>query len=542
VRPSSRAASAGVLALAAALCITGAANAAALAPGADTAAAAAASGSWPVYHQNVAGTGVAPSVTAVNTRTRAWTSPAMDGNIYGEPLVFAGRVYVATENDTVYALSAATGRPVWSRHLSRPVPWRSLPCGDIGPTVGITGTPVIDESRREIFVVADELVRGRPAHVLAGLATATGRVEMTRDVDPAGSVPAALLQRTGLTLDAGRVVFGMGGNYGDCGSYRGRVIAVPVAGGKPAVFTVDAGAGQSQGAVWMGGAAPTVDRKGRVWATAGNGSVTSSRRPYDHSDSVLELSPAMRLEQFYAPSTWASDNASDLDMSTAPALLPDGQVIAAGKSAIVFLLNGARLGGIGRQQALLRSACGDVIDGGFAVSGMTAYLPCLSGVTAIRAARSPAKLRLLWTSGAGGGPPIIAAGLVWTIGQNGTLYALDPANGQVRQQVVIGAQANHFPTPSVGDGLLLAQTARRVVAFRTSRSRVATPVTPGPGSTTAPASPVGQSSPTGGGGLSPGAIAGSVAGGLVVIGGGAWLLRRRIAGRRHVRLASRSVS
>jgi outer membrane protein assembly factor BamB len=438
--------SAGVLALAAALLMT--------------------ASSWPVYHQNRAGSGVAPSVTAVNTRTRAWTSPALDGDTYGEPLAFAGRVYVATENDTVYALSSATGRRVWSRHLGRPVPSGSLPCGDIGPTVGITGTPVIDQSRREIFVVADEVVRGRPAHVLAGLSTATGRVEMTRDVDPAGSVPAALLQRTGLTLDAGRVVFGMGGNFGDCGSYRGRVIAVPEAGGRPAVFTVDAAAGQREGAVWMGGAAPVVDRKGHVWVTVGNGSVTSARRGYDHSDSVLELSPAMRLQQFFAPRTWPSDNATDLDMSTAPALLPDGQVIAAAKSGIAYLLNGAHLGGIGHQQALLRGACAADIDGGFAVSGMTVYLPCLSGVTAVRAARSPARLRLLWRTGTGGGPPIIAAGLVWTIGQNGILYGLSPATGRVRQRASIGAQANHFSTPSVGDGLLLAPDARHIVAFR----------------------------------------------------------------------------
>jgi polyvinyl alcohol dehydrogenase (cytochrome) len=452
-----------VLALAAVLSMTGSADAA-RAPGAGPPAARAASASWPVYHQNRAGSGVAPLVTAVNTRTRAWTSPSLDGDIYGEPLVFAGRVYVATENDTVYALSAATGRAVWSRHLSRPVPSGSLPCGDIAPTVGITGTPVIDQSRREIFVVADELVRGRPAHILDGLSTATGRVEMTRDVDPAGSVPAALLQRTGLTLDAGRVVFGMGGNFGDCGSYRGRVIAAPEAGGKPAVFTVDAAAGQREGAVWMGGAAPVVDRRGHVWVTAGNGSVISARRAYDHSDSVLELSPVMRLEQFYAPRTWASDNASDLDMSTAPALLPDGQVIAAGKSGIVYLLNGAHLGGIGHQQALLK-ACGDVIDGGFAVSGMTVYLPCLSGAAAVRATRSPARLRLLWRTATGGAPPIIAAGLVWTIG-NGILYGLNPANGRVRQRASIGAQANGFPTPSVGDGLLLAPDARHIVAFR----------------------------------------------------------------------------
>jgi outer membrane protein assembly factor BamB len=73
---------------------------------------------------------------------------------------------------------------------------------------------------------------------------------------------------------------------------------------------------------------------------------------------------------------------------------------------------------------------------------------------------------LLWSAKVGGGPPIVAAGLVWTIGQNGDLYGLNPDTGEVRQQASVGEQANHFPTPSVGDGLLLAPSADRVVAYR----------------------------------------------------------------------------
>jgi outer membrane protein assembly factor BamB len=518
-----RAAAAGMLALAAALWVTGGAGAATPSPG------PAESSSWTVYHSDSAGTGVATAVTAVNTGTRAWTSPALDGDIYGEPLVYADRVYVATENDTVYALSSATGVIVWSDHLGTPVPSSSLPCGNIAPTVGITGTPVIDRQRAEIFVVADELVNGRPAHLLAGLAIASGRTEITQDVDPPGADPAALLQRTGLTLDDGRVVFGMGGNYGDCGSYRGRVEAVPETGGRATIYTVDAGADESRGAVWMGGAAPVVDGRGHVWVSVGNGSVTSSSHAYDHSDSVLELSATMRFLQFFAPSSWAANNAQDLDLSMAPALLADGQVILAGKPGIVYLLDGAHLGGIGQQEAALSSACSDVIEGGSAVAGTTVYLPCLSGPIAVRAATSPPGLRLLWSSGKGGGPPIIAAGLIWTIGQDGVLYGLDPATGMVRQQAPIGVPANHFPTPSVGDDLLLAPSARNVVAF-------------GPGSvgtapaSTAPAPAASAGSPgsqptSSGGGLAPGAIAGIVAGGLAAAGGAGLLLwRRRMIG------------
>ena len=418
-----------------------------------------------VYHGDLAGNGVAGPVRAVDTAGRVWTSPDLDGEIYGEPLVYAGHVYVATENDTVYALSAKTGTVAWSAHLASPVPSGDLPCGDISPTVGISGTPVIDPARNEIFVVADELVNGSPVKWLVGLDTATGRVETRTNVDPPGANNAALLQRTGLTLDAGQVVFGMAGNDGDCAAYRGRVVAVPETGGTPRFFTVDAAAGENQGGIWMGGAAPVVDGAGHVWVSTGNGSVYSYAHAYDDSDSVLELSAAMRLVQYFAPSTWATNNSQDLDMSIAPALLPDGQVLLTGKSRIMYLLNGAHLGGIGHQQATAASTCGDDIDGGVAVVGMTVYLPCLSGTIAVQASQSPPGLRVLWSSGIGGGPPIVAAGLVWTMGQNGILYGLDPATGKVRQQASVGTPANHFPTPSVADGLLLAAAARNVVAF-----------------------------------------------------------------------------
>jgi outer membrane protein assembly factor BamB len=489
--------------------------------------APATSGSWTVYHGDPVGDGVAPPMSAVDTNTRVWTSPALDGQIYGEPLVYAGRVYVATENDTVYALSASTGAVAWSAHLGSPVPSSSLPCGNITPSVGITGTPVIDPSRGEIFVVADELTGGSPAHRLVGLSTSSGRVEISQDVDPPGAVPADLLQRTGLTLDAGQVVFGMGGNYGDCATYRGRVVAVPEAGGTPRYFTVDAAPGENQGAVWMGGAAPVVDGSGHIWVSTGNGSVYSAAHAYDDSDSVLELSSSLQLLQFFAPSTWPTNNSQDLDMSTAPVLLPGDQVLLAGKSRIVYLLDGAHLGGIGHQEAtlgatgdaIMGSACSDDIDGGAAVVGTTVYLPCLAGIVAVRATSSPPALHLLWSSGVGGGPPIVASGLVWTIGQNGVLYGLDPATGQVRQQATIGVPANHFPTPSVADGLLLAPGADNVVAF--AAPAPGTQPTPAPAASSTNATPA---APAHASGRFPAAAAFGAA--VVVIGLG-WLLFRR---------------
>ena len=325
-------------------------------------------------------------------------------------------------------------------------------------------------------MVADELVNGSPAHQLVGLSTATGKTELNQNVDPAGSTPAALLQRTGLTLDAGHVVFGYGGNFGDCSTYHGWVMSVPEAGGAPAAFDGRLGCRRKPGRRLDGRRRPVVDADGNIWVTAGNGSVTSSSHAYDDSDSVLELSPSLTLEQYFAPSSWPSDNARDLDLSTGVALLADGQVVAASKSRIVYLLNGSSLGGIGGQQAQLADACSTVIDGGLAVEGSTVYLPCLSGPVAVQVSDSPAGLRLLWSSSVGGGPPIVAGGSSGPSARTGPLRP-QPVFRRLQDQATVGAPANHFPTPSVGAGLLLAPAANRVVAFRATAAGPATATT-----------------------------------------------------------------
>jgi outer membrane protein assembly factor BamB len=435
--------------------------------GAAGAAATAAPGDWTVYHANPAGTGVAPPGASLAALHRRWSTPVLDGELYGEPLVAGNLVVVATEADVVYGLSKETGSVLWSTTLGTPVPSSTLPCGDITPTVGVTSTPVIDIARGEVFVVADEEVGGHPAHMLVGLHLSDGRVELRQDVDPPGAYTPAILQRVALTLDGGRVVFGYGGNEGDCSTYHGWVISVPEAGGPLLAYEVDRPAGDSQGAVWLGGAAPIVDTNGDIWVAVGNGSVNTAGAPYDGSDAVIELSPRLRRLQFFAPSDWASDNANDRDLgSSTPVLFDNGAVLQAGKSQTAYLLSGAHLGGVGGQLTERTGFCGGSVDGGSAVSGDTAYLPCLHGVLAIRVSLSPPSITVLWQTPTGsGGPPILAGGLVWTISQSGRLYALDRATGSVVEDLNIGPVANHFPTLSVSGGLVLAPGADQVIAF-----------------------------------------------------------------------------
>ncbi len=426
---------------------------------------------WTVYGGNALGTGTQNAATALYPLTPAWESPALAGQLFGQPLSYAGRVFVATERDYVYALAARTGRILWSRRVGTPVPASSLPCGDISPDVGVTGTPVIDAARHEMFVLADESSPGTGvSHHLVGLDLYTGRVELDQRVDPPRSTPAALLQRPGLALDHGEVVVAFGGNYGDCGNYHGSLAAVPETGGVARYYLVDSGPGERQGAIWMGGAAPVVDGAGNIWFAVGNGSRSSP--PYDYSDSVTELGPSLRREQYFAPASWAQDNRTDADLgSTAPALV-DGYVLQVGKGHVAYLLDPARLGGIAGQVASMH-LCDQDPHGGVAVVGDVAYVACGNGVSAVRVRRSAPHLSLLWTtpgtpSGASvNGPPVVAGGLVWSVDAYGTLWGLRPSTGaHVVSRRTGAGEADHFPSPAVADGLLLVPTTDHVFAYR----------------------------------------------------------------------------
>jgi hypothetical protein len=335
--------------------------------------------------------------------------------------------------------------------------------------VGITGTPVIDPSRAEVFAVTDEAVGSSAQHYLVGLDLFTGAVLLHQAISLPGSDQLAQLQRTGLTLDNGNVVAGFGGNSGDCGNYHGWVISVPEGGGAQRSFEVASASGDRQGAVWMGGAAPIVDASGNLWIATGNSAFNSSTDTYDNSDGVIELNSGLVEKQFFAPSAWYNDNGGDRDLgSSSPVLLGSGLVFQAGKSQTAYVLANSSLGGVGGQRASAGSYCGADVDGGSAVVGNVVYTPCQGGVVATQITPgSPPTITSLWqTSTGSGGPPIVAGGLIWTIKPGGaTLYGLDPATGHAAQSFPLGSEANHFPTPTVADGLLLAASTDRVHAF-----------------------------------------------------------------------------
>lgn len=417
---------------------------------------------WTTYHHDSARSGIDPDSTSPVTPTQVWQTPALDGQIWGQPLIYGSRVYVATENDTVYALDFSTGSVVWQTHLATPVTASQLCGGDIDPTVGITGTPVIDPSTGRIYVVADtEDTPGTVAHEMYALNLSDGSVAVGPvGVDPPGSTPKDQLQRPALALDAGKVIIGYGGNNSDCGSYHGWLVAVPEGGGSLQTFEVDGQPGDSQGAIWGSGNGPAIDSSGDAWAASGNGNSGST---FDYSESVLRIDPSMNLVDYWAPSDWSTLDGSDADLgSTMPLLLSDGVVFEIGKQGIGYLLSQSHLGGEGANPVYSASVCNGSWGGGIFVNGVL-YVSCADGMHALKLNTTNDTFAPLagWTVNPNAvAPPIYAGGLIWSTGSSANpspgesdLSALNPTTGVT----VFSANLNgfeHFASPSAAGGRL----------------------------------------------------------------------------------------
>ena len=424
----------------------------ALSPGATTSPVPAVnSADWTTYHYDKSRTGYLAGEPDPHGLTRAW-STHLDGAVYAEPLVVDGRVLVATEADSLYALDPRTGQVQWQTNIGSPVPLAQLPCGNIDP-LGITGTPVYDPGTGLVFAVAE--VSG-PAHVLVGVAVNTGQVRVRRSVDPAGMEPTPQQQRAVLALAGGMVYIAYGGLYGDCGNYHGWVVASRTDGGGPLLtYQVPT---TRKGGIWAP-PGPAVDAAGHLYVSVGNGAATSGG--WDHSDAVLRLSPTLHLEDGFAPQQWQQDNASDADLgSLGPMLLPGGLLYSNGKSGLGYLLREARLGGVGGQ-ALVKPVC--VAFGGAALVGSVLFVPCTDGLRQVQVGPG-VRLTLGWQAPTQvTGSPVVGGHTVYSLGPSGTLYALDRASGEVRTTVPVGA-TSRFATPTLYEGRVFVGTLTGVVA------------------------------------------------------------------------------
>ena len=415
---------------------------------------------WPEYHQNAARTGVGPGSLPLSSPREVWRN-TVDGDVYASPLIVSGHVLVATENNTVYSLDLFSGAVVWKQHLGDPVDASTLPCGNIQPVTGITGTPAADVVAGRLYVVA--FLRGFH-HVLFTLSLVDGSVVTQQMVDPAGSVPSVQQERGALAIGSGHVYIPFGGLYGDCGNYHGYVVAVPAVGtvvGSPTLVYRTPVAREA--GIWSP-AGPTISASGSVYVVTGNGSATSS---FAYSNSVIELSPDLQVRSFFAPSNWRSLDASDSDLGSVGATFVSsiGAVVAIGKDGVAYLLSAGQMGGVGGQIAS-RSVCAGAW-GGTAWLGQRVWIPCSDGLVALDVTES--SISVAWKApNPRLGSPIVAAGALWAIEpDSGRLFALDLTSGAVLYDLSLG-QARHFSTPAATEGFLVAPAGADVVAYSTA--------------------------------------------------------------------------
>jgi outer membrane protein assembly factor BamB len=433
-------------------------------PASSVPAVAVPAGDWPAYHRTADRAGALPGGT-FGSAAVAWRSAGLDADVYASPLVVGGRAYVATENDTVYAFDLAGGRTLWSRHLGTPVGASTLPCGDITPVSGITGTPVADPALGVLYVVAF-VAPGH--HRLFTLSLADGTLKGEADADPPGANPLVHQQRAALAAGSGRVYVAYGGLFGDCGDYHGQVVGLPAAGSASAAPAVSYRVPSGEAAGVWAPSGPALDAAGNVYVTTGN-SFSQSR--FDYGNAVLKLSPSLALVDWFAPSDWAALNRTDSDLgSMGPLLLGGGLVFQAGKSGIGYLLPASHLGGGGQAFKAPVCAGGGGVRGGAAAVPPLLYLPCSSGLVALRVDSASPSFSVAWHGPAfAAGPPIVADGAVWTADSgSGVLYALEPASGSRLYQVDVGSMM-HFTTPAAAGDLVLVAAGRQLVAVRTSR-------------------------------------------------------------------------
>jgi outer membrane protein assembly factor BamB len=412
---------------------------------------------WTGYHLNSSRKGLGASTPALTTPKVAWTVN-VDGDIYASPLIVGGHVIVATENNSVYSLDIFTGTPIWQKNLGDPVDSSSLPCGNIQPITGITGTPVADPATGRLYVVA--YLRSHH-HMLFALRLVDGSVVWQLDVDPPGSDPTVQQQRGALALGSGLVYVPFGGLLGDCGNYHGYVAAVRVAGGPPLVYRVPSG---RMAGIWTP-AGPTLDAEGNVYIVTGNGSGRSS---FDYSNAVIELSSDLQqVKSYFAPSNWVALNDSDTDLGSVGATLipPLGVVMVIGKDGVAYLLKAGQLGGVGGQ-ITSEHVCSAAF-GGTAWSGSTIFVPCTDGLYALSVTST--SIGVMWhVRHPAMASPIIAAGAVWAIDVlSGLLYALNPSSGEQLFSTGLG-KVHHFGTPAAIEGFVVAPAARSVVAVTTA--------------------------------------------------------------------------
>jgi flagellar biosynthesis/type III secretory pathway chaperone len=347
------------------------------------------------YHYDTARTGANIHETILtpanvnSTQFGKLFSVPVDNYVYAQPLYLSGVniaggvhnvLYVATENDSVYAIDADTGTLYAHASLipaggSPMNTYTDIGCGDIETgQQGITGTPVIDPTTGTLYVVALSKVNGAFFQYLHALDVTTlaekfnGPVSIKATVPGTGydSVGGSVVfsqlhenQRAALLLENGHVVIGWS-SHCDYDPWHGWVISYN-AGTLTQEAVFNASPNGSHSGVWMSGGGFASDANGNIYFTTGNGLWNGNA---DYGDSVVKLGPpangSFPVLDYFTPYNQGTLNNDDLDISAGGLVLlptlPSGRQLLAqqGKAGTIYLLD---INNLGKYCVNLTPAC-----------------------------------------------------------------------------------------------------------------------------------------------------------------------------------------
>ncbi|MGA2454106.1 MAG: choice-of-anchor D domain-containing protein [Solirubrobacteraceae bacterium] len=320
---------------------------------------------------------ITPELVSGGTFGRLWSTP-VKGEVYAQPLLDDGTLFVATEANDLYGLNPATGAQQWTKSLGEPWNPGEISCNDLTPEIGVTSTPVIDPATNIAYLTYKTYrEKGKePEWFMDAVSVSTGAQEPGFPVQLSGTAQNASgqtfhagteLQRPGLLLMEG-VVYAAFGSDCDHQIWQGWVFGVSTGGEVKARWVADE-TGEGAG-IWQSGAGLTSDGPGTILLSTGNGGAPSTPTPGDTpppdlGESIvrLDVQPggSLKAVDFFAPynasylDTWDADFASGgvtglpEEYFGTPAI--PHLAVAVGKDGYVYLLNRDNLGGIGQGPA-----------------------------------------------------------------------------------------------------------------------------------------------------------------------------------------------
>lgn len=489
------------------------------------------------WHYDTSRSGVNPNETVL-TPANVTSSTfgklgefTVDGSIDGEVLYLhqvnipnAGMknvVYFATENDTVYALDAAsftgsTATVLWQTTV--------LPAGETaattlhcGPTPsGIMATPVIDRARNAIYVVAMsqnsskaifqrlhalDLTTG--AELFGGPTTITATYPGTGGNSQNGTVTfdSAYQHDRAALLDTGNTIYTVwSGLDGDCGPYSPWVISYS-ADTLAQTAALDLAPDNYGGGMWMGGAGPSADSSGNVYTITGNGFGGSPdgglpTGSYNNSMVKLSTSGGLSVADYFTPDITTADNQADLDFGSVGPLLVDlvdnastthHLAMSGGKDGQFYVVDRDNMGQFNSGNDNIYQQF--TLSGGLNFStpvyfnGTVYVCPANSKLDAFATSNAKLVTPPAQSSNTFGGSGAVLSissngsddGIVWAVDWTKTeLFAYDATN--LTTNIYNSSQASgqrdrfssvggHFVTPTVVDGKVYFGTATSVVVF-----------------------------------------------------------------------------